>query len=143
MAQRDGAAVHVHLVAIQLQITDKLFRNHGKGFVDFPQVDIINGKPGLGQRLAGGRHRRIQHQCRAIAHVGHGHDTGARLQAVLFGIGLAGQQHGGGAIDHARRVAGMVHMLDLQIGIFGVDQLAEGRALRVQRHVRDLGEARL
>ncbi len=78
---------------------------------------------------------RVQHQGRAVAHVGHGHDAGARLQPVLGRVGRRGQQHRGGAVDHARRVAGVVHVLDLQVRIDLVDQPAQGRA-RCRRAAR-------
>jgi hypothetical protein len=84
VAEGHGAAVDVDLVAVELQVADELLGHHREGLVDLPQVDVVDGQAGLGQHLAGGGHRGVEHQRRAVAHVGHGHDAGARLHAVGF-----------------------------------------------------------
>ena len=60
---------------------------------------------------------------------------------MLVGIVLRGQQQGCGAVDDARRIAGVVKMLDLEVGIFLVDLAAIGGALLVERMIghRDEG----
>jgi hypothetical protein len=117
------------------EVADELLGDDGEGLVDLPQVDVVEREAGLGQHLAGRRHRRVEHQRGAVAHVGHGDDAGARLEAVgLLGVVGRGQQHGGRAVDHARRVAGVVDVLDLQVGI-PADQRRIGGALGRQRDV--------
>ena len=129
MTQRDRAAIDVDLSAVELQIANEFFRDHGKGLVDFKQVDVIQVKSGFGQDLLRCRHRRIQHQCRAIAKVGGGNDTRARLQAVLVGVSLRGQQQRARAIHHARRVTGVVNEIDLtKLAVLLPNQTAIGIA---------------
>jgi hypothetical protein len=103
--------------------------HHRKGLVDFEQIDIVQREPGLGQHLARRRDGRIQHQRRRVAHIRHRDDAGTRLQAMCPGIVRRRQQDRRGAVDHARRIAGVVHEIDIQIGIFLQNQVAIGRAL--------------
>ena len=51
MAQRTGTAMDIDLAVIKFQITDGGHRHHGKGFVDFPKIDIVLGPARLGQHL--------------------------------------------------------------------------------------------
>ena len=132
MAQRHRAAVHVDLVAVELEVADELLGHHREGLVDLEQVDIVEGQAGLFQNLARRRDRGVEHQGRAIAHIGHGHDAGASLQAMLGGVFWRCQQDRAGAVDHARRIAGMVDVGDLQVRMHLADQAAEGGALIVQ-----------
>ncbi len=64
MAERNRAAIDVDLVAVELEVADEFLGDDRKGLVDLEQVDIVNREAGFGQHLAGGRHRRIQHQRR-------------------------------------------------------------------------------
>ena len=57
------------------------------------------------------------------------------------GLG-AGQQDGGRAVDHAGAVAGVVDVLDLQVGVAGQHHRAQRGALVVERHVGHRGERR-
>ncbi len=143
VAQRHRPAVHVHLLAVELQIADEFLGDDGESLVDLPQVDVVFGQAGLGQHLARRRHRGVEHQRRAVAHVGHGDDAGARLHAVLVGIALRRQQHRRRAVDDARRIAGVVDVLDLQVRIDLPDQAGERGALLVDRHLGHHLERRL
>ncbi len=143
MAERHGAAIHIDLVAVDLQIADEFFRDDGKRLVDFDQVDIVQRQPRFLQHLARGGNRRIQHQGRAVTHIGHGDETRARLQAVLLRISGRGEQNSRGTIDHTRRIAGMMDVFDLEVRIDLTDQAAIGGALFIQRHFRHRGKGRL
>ena len=143
VAQRHRAAIDVDLLAVKVEVADELFSHHREGFVDLEEVDVFLLETGLFQHLLGSRHRCVEHQRRAVTHIRHCHHAGTRLQAVLLGVFRGGQQHGSGTIHDARRIAGMVDVVDLEIRIDLVDQLAEGRALLVQLEVSDLGERRL
>src|SRR4051794_3020600 len=52
MAERDRAAIDVDPGAVELEVADVFFRNHGKGLVDLEQVDVVDGQPRLRQHLA-------------------------------------------------------------------------------------------
>src|SRR6185312_1163048 len=41
MAERHGAAVHVDLLAVELEVTDELLRHHGECLVDLEEVDVL------------------------------------------------------------------------------------------------------
>ncbi len=143
MAERHGAAIDVHLVAVELQIADELFGHHGEGLVDLEEVDVVRRKAGAGEHAARRRHRRVQHQGRAIALVGPGHHARPRFEAMAFRIVRRCQQERRRAVHDAGRIAGMMDVPDLEVGIFLQDQFAEGQSVRVERHVGKLFEGRL
>ena len=74
--------------------------------------------PARCEHLAGHVDRPGEHQRRLRADIGEGADARARLQPRrLAGLGIA-DQHGRRAVDDARRIAGMVHVVDaLQLGM--------------------------
>src|SRR3546814_13941353 len=74
--------------------------------------------------------------------MGVGDDARARLKSVLVGIVLRRQQQGRRAIDDARRIAGMVEMLDFKVGVAAVDLLPESEAT-AHVEVGEAGKARL
>src|SRR5690606_11589699 len=74
VAQSHRTAIDVDFVAIEIEIANVFFRDHRERFVDFEQVDIVDGEPGLSQYFARGGNRSVQHQRRAITHVRHCHD---------------------------------------------------------------------
>jgi ABC-type multidrug transport system fused ATPase/permease subunit len=49
VSERTGAAVDIHFAVIKLQLPHGQYGHHGKGFVDFPQVNIGRGPAGTGQ----------------------------------------------------------------------------------------------
>ena len=57
-------------------------RHRGEGLVDLEQVDVVDGQPGLGQRLARRRHRAGEHDGRVGARQGRRDDARARREAV-------------------------------------------------------------
>jgi hypothetical protein len=142
VAQRHGPTVHVHLVAVEVEVADELLGHHGERLVDLEQVDVVEGEAGLGQHLAGGRHRRVEHERGVVAHVGDGHDARTRLPAASLGGVGAGDEDGGSAVDHARAVAGVVHVRDLEVGVAGQHEALQRGALLVEREVGHAGERR-
>src|SRR3546814_5713057 len=61
---------------------------------------------------------------------------------MCIGIILRRQQQGRRAIDDARRIAGMVEMLDFKVGVAAVDLLPESEAT-AHVEVGEAGKARL
>ena len=120
MAHGDGAAVHVHLVVRHLQYLHVAQHDGGEGLVEFEQVDVLDRHAGALERLLGGGRRTGQHDRRLRSDRGEGADARPRLEAGLLAEGLAADQDGGGAINDAGRIAGMmdvVHFLDLGIAL--------------------------
>ena len=78
------------------------------------------------QQLLGDVDRAGQHQRRLGADIGEGADAGARLQAHGLAGLLRAEQHGGGAVDDAGRIAGMVDVVDL----FDLGMLLDARRHR-------------
>src|ERR1700722_17090803 len=116
VTQRDGTAVDVDLLAVDVEIADELLRHDGEGLVDLEQVDIAQRHAGLGEDLAGGRNGRVQHERGVIAQVRRGADPGPRGQAVRGGVLGACDEQGGRPVHDTRRVARVVHVGDFEAG---------------------------
>src|SRR3954468_17496647 len=101
MAECDRAAIDVDPRAVELEVADVFFRNHGKGLVDLEQVDVVDGQLRLRQHLARRRHRGVKYQRGRVPHVRHRDDAGARLQAVRPGVSWRREKDRGGAVDDA------------------------------------------
>jgi hypothetical protein len=142
MAERHRAAVDVDLFAVEIEIADELFSDHGKGFVDFPDVDVVRGQPGLFEHLFRRGDRGVEHQRRVVADIGVGDDAGTRFQAMLVGVFFRREQDGGRAINDARAITRVMEMLDLDIGIAAVDLFAESKAA-AEVEVGEAGEGGL
>ena len=54
MAERDRAAVDVDLVEGEAHVLDEAEHDGRERLVDLDEVDVVDGQPGLGERLAGG-----------------------------------------------------------------------------------------
>jgi hypothetical protein len=92
--------MHVYLVMRQSQIVHRRHGDHGKGFVDFKQVDIGHRPAGLGQQLAHGTHRRGGEQARLLRMGGVGHQAGQRLEPTAGGFAGRHQHQRGGTIGN-------------------------------------------
>ena len=143
MTERDRTAIDVDLVAIELEIADVFLGHDREGLVDLEQVDVVDAEACPRQHLARRRHRSVQHQGRRVPHIGHRDHAGARLEAMRPGIIRRSQQDRRRAVDHAGRVSGMMHEVDVEIGIFRQDELAVGRSPVVDRVVGDRRKGRL
>ena len=140
MAEGYRTAVHIHLVAIELQVANEFFSDNRKCFVDFPQIDVRYGQSGALQRLPRGGDWRVQHQRGRVAHVRVGHHAGSGLQSALARVCGRSDQQRRCPIDHAGTVAGMMNMRYLQAWVLLENQAPIGRAALIQRIVGDRGE---
>ncbi|MNS50666.1 hypothetical protein D3C72_833200 [compost metagenome] len=126
MAQRAGTAIHVELVVRDAQFAHRCHRHHGKGLVDFEQIDLVQRPAGLLQQGVDGADRGGGEPLRFLRMGGMADDARQRLQAACRGIFFGQQDHGSGAIGNAGGTGG---------GHAAV--LLEGRA-----QGRDLGDVR-
>ena len=113
VAHRDGAAVDVDAVRVDAQVARRLHRHHGEGLVDLPQVDVrappCRPWPAPCGRPASGPVSMMVGSLPITA--------AARMRARGFSPALRAalrraHQHQRRAVDDARRVAGVVHVLD-------------------------------
>src|SRR3990172_13203729 len=61
MAEGDGAAVHVQLIQVDLQLPNASKNLRGKGLVHFDEIDLLHGESGSLERLLGRRNRPDAH----------------------------------------------------------------------------------
>jgi hypothetical protein len=47
MSQSHRCPVYVDFLTVKVQVALKLFGNHGKSFIDLPDIDVIDGKTRL------------------------------------------------------------------------------------------------
>ena len=128
MAHGDGAAVHVDLVVRHLEDLQVAQHDGGEGLVQLPEIDVLHRHAGALQRLLRGGRRTGQHDRGLRADRGEGADARPRLQPGLLAELLGADQDGGSAIDDARRIAGMVDMVDLlDLGIALLRHRVEAR----------------
>src|SRR5690606_485859 len=108
VAQGDRAAVGVDpgVVVLDTQFAHDGQALGGEGFVQFDDVDLIDGQALLVQQLAYRRYRADAHDARLDAGGGHAEDSGDRLEAVFLHRIGTGDQHGSGAVVDAGGVAG-------------------------------------
>ena len=102
----DGAAVHVDLGHIKLQLAGNCDGLGGKRLVGLDQVQILDGQAGLGHSLAGGGDGAGAHDLGIHAALAPGNDLKQRLQAILLHSFLGSQDDGGGAVVDAGSVGG-------------------------------------
>ena len=103
----------------------ELLGHHRKCLIDLKQIDVIKRHPGTGKYFAGCRDRGVQHQCRVVAHIGAGNHAGPGLKPMSLHVVLAAPEDRRSAIHHARRVAGVMYVLNVEVGELLENQLAE------------------
>src|SRR5690606_33278979 len=108
----NGAAVDVDLAAVDVEGLQVTQHDGGEGLVDLDQVDVGERHAGFLQNLVRHVDRAGEHDRRLGPDIGEGPDARARLDAGGGARFLAADQHGGGAIDDAGRIARMMDMLD-------------------------------
>mmetsp|Transcript_5996 Transcript_5996/g.23900 ORF Transcript_5996/g.23900 Transcript_5996/m.23900 type:complete len:220 (+) Transcript_5996:384-1043(+) len=106
MADGHRAAVDVEAIVRNAEFLLEHQRHAAKGLVDFKQVNVGRGQTRFRQRLAGGIENSGELDHRVGCRHGGADEARARLQAMLLGIGAAGDQQRGGAIADLRRVGG-------------------------------------
>ncbi len=130
MAHGDGAAVDVELVVRDLEQLHVEHDDGGEGLVELVEIDVARLHAGAGQYLARDLLRPRQHDRGLGADGREGADARARLQARLLARFLGADQDGGGAVDDARRITRVVHVVDaLDFRIAHVDDRIEARFL--------------
>ena len=128
MPEGDGPAVDVDAVVIDVEGLHEAQHHRGERFVHLEEVDVANAHPGGGEYPLRRRDRAGQHDRRVRADPGAGADAGARREAVPVAEGARADEDGGGAIDDARGIAGMVDMGDpLEMGVFQQRHRVEAR----------------
>ena len=106
MAERDRAAVYVHLRGIPTKPFVDGARLRGKGFVGLNQVQIVRAPAGEFQRLLRGRDRACAHDRRVDARGRPGDNPRQRLDATLLRAFGRHQDDRGGAVIDARGITG-------------------------------------
>src|SRR5581483_8802940 len=85
MAERAGAAMHVELLARNVEIARRRHRHHREGFVDLEEIDVGNRPAGFRQQLPDRRDRRRGVPGGLLAVGRMPLDLGEDRQAVAFG----------------------------------------------------------
>ena len=118
MAHGDGAAVDVDLGVVEVERLQVAQHDRRERLVDLEQVDVGERHAGALEHLLGHVDRAGEHHGGLRADIGERLDPGARLQAGAAAGLLVADQHGGGAVDDAGGVAGVVHVIDrLDLGM--------------------------
>ena len=100
------------LCGIEIERLQIAQHDRGERLVDLDQVDVLELHLGPLEHLLGDVDRPGQHQRRLRADIGEGPDVRARLElGGAAGLAVA-DQHRGGAVDDAGRIAGVVHVID-------------------------------
>jgi hypothetical protein len=106
VAQRHGAAVHVHAVPVPAQAGAVRQRLHGERLVGLDQVVVADLASLLLHQLLHGLDGREEELPGLHGARGVGGDPGEDREPVRPRVLLAHDDHGGGAVVHGRRVAG-------------------------------------
>ena len=106
MAEGAGAAVDVDLVVRQLVLLHGGHGDHGKGLVDFIQVDLARAPAGFFEHFADRAHGRCGKQRRLLRMSTVSCDYREWGQAQFFSGGAAHHDEGRGAVGYGRSVGG-------------------------------------
>src|SRR3984885_12351078 len=112
MPHGNGTAVDVDLFRIDVEGLDKGQDDRSERLVEFEQVDVIKRHAGFFQHFLGHVDRTGEQDCRFRPNIGESPYTGARFKAGLLAGFAVAKKHGGGTVDNAGRVAGMVDVID-------------------------------
>src|SRR5215210_15731 len=128
MPERDRAAVHVHLLLVDLQHAHRVDRDRREGLVDLPEVDVARLLADLLERLHRRPGRRLGEVREVVGYLAVSEHRGHRGAPVLRSPLLGRDHDGSGAVVHAGRVAGGMG------GVVSSDRLELGE--RLERRVR-------
>ena len=81
-----AAPVDVDLLDVEVEVLDAGDGLAGKGFVDFPAIDVANGQTGPFQRLTRGGHGTVRHDGGLKTDDAPRHNASQRLVAVFLGL---------------------------------------------------------
>src|SRR5664280_653553 len=105
MTKGDGPAVHVHPRRVKAQLADAGDRLAGERLVEFDEIQIGRADARPFQSLASGGYGPKTHDGRIHSGNGRGDDSGHWAQTELAGSPRLHDQHRGGAVVDAARVA--------------------------------------
>src|SRR5438093_436834 len=106
MADRDRAAVHVHLRRIETELADDDEGLRCERFVELHEVEFRGDDAGSLQQLAHGRNRTDSHHTRVDSGDGVSDERGERLGPELARFLLGSDHERSGTVVDPRRVAG-------------------------------------
>src|SRR5437762_2138347 len=106
MPERNRAAVHVCLLAIEPELLLNRQILCGKSFVDFDQIHVCEFKAGFLKCLQRSRHGTDAHDLRLNAGICPTYDATERLRSMSLGVTLAGDYKRGGAVNDSGGVSG-------------------------------------
>ena len=121
--RRDGAAVGVDALEVDVELALPGQHDRGEGLVDLDDVDVGHGHAVAVEQALGGVDRAGEHEHRVDADEAGVDDAGQRREAEGVGLLAGHHQHGAGAVGDLRRVAGGVH------AVFAGDGLEVGQRL--------------
>src|SRR6266511_879687 len=105
MPKRDRAAVHVHLLLVETELTDDGEALRGERFVQLDEVDLLDPDAGSLEQLPYGRDRADAHHARIDTGDGAADERAEGLHAQLLSLLLARDHECRGAVIDAARVA--------------------------------------
>src|SRR3954454_18160760 len=105
MAERDGAAVGVHVAEVRVHLTFPREHDRGERLVDLDRVEVVDRQAGPPEQVLRRVDRAGEHEDWVDAHEALVDDTRARSQPELLGPPRAREQHRGRAIGDLRRGA--------------------------------------
>ncbi len=122
MADRDRAAVDIVLLGVDAELVARIQALAGEGFVELPEVDVVDLEAMALQQLRHGEDRADAHLVRLAARRRPGDETAERLQAALFGV-LGFHQH-----DSRRAVRELAGVAGGDVFAGALDRLELGEA---------------
>src|SRR4051812_42394488 len=106
MADRDRAAVDVDLVRIDAELVAAIDHLHRKGFVQFPEVDVVDAEAMTLQQPRHREYRADAHLVRLAARGDKTAEDAERFQAAPGGFLVAHDHRGAGAVGELTGIAG-------------------------------------
>src|SRR5664279_6036607 len=113
MAEGNRSAVDVDLLVRHVEVLHELHHDRGESLVGLEQIDVAGAEPGLGECFHHRRPRTREHDRRFGGDDAGRDEACPRRQAEVGADPLTADQHQGGAVDDAGRVARRVKVVDL------------------------------
>ena len=106
MAQRNGAAIHVDLAAVQTQFFFYGEILPGESLIHLDQINLFQLQPGFFERQSRGRNRTAAHDFGINSGNAPAHNASQRLHIAFFRLLQGHEHHGSAAIHNAAGVSG-------------------------------------